>query len=121
MPRGLAGREQEAAETARVVEPQAAPGIEHEVEVVVHERRLGGVEDAKAPRHAEVQDQRARVGLDEEVLRAPADGADARACELRRQRPRHAPAQAPLAHPERVDPPADEPGLDAPARRFYLG
>ena len=32
----------------------------------------------------------------------------------------HAPAQAPLAHEQPFDAPADEPGLDAPARRFYL-
>jgi hypothetical protein len=44
-----------------------------------------------------------------------------RAGELRRQAPRHAPAQARLAHHEPLDAPADEPGLDAPARRFYLG
>ena len=87
----------------------------------MHERRRGRVEDAKASRHAEMQDERAGVGFDQQVLRAPADGADARAGKFRRERPRHAPAQAPLAYLERVDAPADEPGLDAPARRFYLG
>jgi hypothetical protein len=119
--RGLASREQDAAEPARVVEPEATPGVEHEIEVVVHERRRGRVEDAEASRHAEVQDQGAGVGFDQQVLRAPADAADARSREFRRERPRHAPAQAPLAYLERVDAPADEPGLDAPARRFYLG
>ena len=99
MPRGLAGREQQAAEPARVVEAQAAPGVEHEVDVVVRERRRRRVEDAKAPRHAEMQDQRAGVGRRpagtsragrRARMRAPASLAGSAA--------RHAPAQAPLAH-----------------------
>ena len=121
VPRGLAGREQQAAESARIVEPQASPGIEHEVDVIVRERGRAGVEDAQAPRHAEMENQRARVGRDQQVLRAPADGVDPRSADFRGKAPRHAPAQAPFAHEEALDAPADEPGLDAPARRFYLG
>ena len=120
VPARIARREQQAAEAARVVEPQAASRVEHEVEVIVRERRRSGVEDAQAAGHPEMQDQRSGIRPDEQVLGAAAHGTDACAGEPRRQRPRDAPAQAPFPHLERADPPADEPGLDAPARRLYL-
>ena len=49
VPRRLGGREQQAAEATRIVEPQASSGIEHEVDVIVRERRRARVNTRRLP------------------------------------------------------------------------
>ncbi len=65
-------RPQEAAETARVIEAQAQSGIEHDVDVVVRRRRDRALHQSQTSRHAQVQDHRAVLEIEQQVFRAPA-------------------------------------------------
>ncbi len=99
----------QAAEATWIVEPQATTGIEQQVVVIVRQQRRGRVEHAQAAGHAEMQDQAAVVQVDDQVLGAATDVADALAGDSRRQPCVDAPAQAGLAEHERGDlPPADD-------------
>ena len=75
--------------------------------MVVRFQRRRGIEHAQAAGHAEMQDQAAGVEIDDEVLGAPADIADALAGNRRGEPRIDTPAQARLAEHERGDlPPA---------------
>ena len=110
-----------AAEAARVVEADAAPRVEHDLDVIVGQALGVGLEHAQVPRHAEVHEQGPRVGLDQEVLGPAPDRADAPAGQLSLEGRRQPPAQAPLGNPDRDNPPAPQDGLKAAARRFDFG
>jgi hypothetical protein len=117
----VAGDEVHAAETPRVIEAHAPPPRQHEVDMVMGLRRLGGVDQAQAPRHAEVDDQRATVGADEQVLGAPRDALHPAALEGRLEARRQPPAQAPVAHHDRGDALALEHRRKAAAGGLDLG
>ncbi len=66
----------QAAESTRIVEAQRYAGVEQHVEVIVRDARRLGRKHAQAARHAEMQQQRSGVELEEDVLRAPPGLAD---------------------------------------------
>ena len=59
------------AEAARIVEPQCAAGVEHEVEMIMREARRVRRQHAQAARHTKVQQQRSGLELEQQVLGSP--------------------------------------------------
>ena len=110
-----------ATEAARVVEAQQASRIEHEVDVVVRAQRDVGREHAQRPGHAEVHDHGARLGVQQQVLRAALDRRDALAAQVGGERFRHGPAQCALAHDELAHDASRHVRRDAAARGFDFG
>ena len=78
-------RQHEAAETARIVEPKRAAAVEVHVDVIVRAGRQRRRQVAQAARHAEMHEQRAGVGAEQQVFGAPLEAADARVRERARQ------------------------------------
>ena len=72
----IAGGEQQAAEAARIVEAQRLAGIEFDVDVIVRDARRRRGQHAQRARHAEMQDQRAGVGFEQQVLGASSGAAN---------------------------------------------
>src|SRR5690606_4652607 len=110
-----------AAEAARVGEADYGAARDHEVDVVVRERRLAARHDAQTAGHAEVHERGAARGVQQQILAAPLDAIDGRAGEALRERAGHRPAQPALAHDHALDAVPGEYGLDAAARGLDLG
>ena len=71
--------------------------------------------------HAQVHEDRARLGVQQQVFRAPLDLVDALPAQQARQRRRHRPAQARRAHDQLVDAVAEQVRRDAAAGGFDFG
>src|SRR6266478_427196 len=85
--------------------------------VVTHSRRLRR-NDAQIAGHPQVQQQGARLELEQQVLGAPSGAHDALTGHLLRQIARHRPAQPRLVDLERDNAAPQRVGPQAPARRF---
>ena len=110
-----------AAEAAGIVEADAAPRIEQDLDVVVRQARGIGLKHPQVPRHAEVDEQRASVGAHEQVLGAAPDGMHPPAGELRLERGREAPPEPSFVDAHGDDPPAPQDGLKAATGGFDFG
>ena len=109
---GLALDEQKGAEAARIVQAHLQAAVELQRHVVMGAEGGGGIRHAQAAGHAQVQEQGAGGGGEEQVLAAPAagqHGVAGHALNLLR----HGPAQAGVAHDHALDGAADEVGADA--------
>src|SRR5437879_3249878 len=108
------GAPQHHAEAARIAEAQRR-AAENEIQMIVLARGRPRVDHAQAPRHAQMQDERAAVALEQQILATPHqpfyDPPDDEACEV----PRHAPAQIGVAHGDAGDGLAEHERLDAAA------
>ena len=80
--------------------------------------RRRGRQDAQAPGHPEVQDQRAGVGLEQQILRAPSRAPDRAAGQRLDARDIHGPAQTFVTHPQFCNAASHNVGFDATAGRF---
>ncbi len=94
---------QHGAEAARVAQAHQLAVGQHEVEVVVFLGRGGVREDAQAAAHAQVQDERAVVELDEQVFRAALQAMDGLAAQEFGQVFGNGPAQAGVADDDVAD------------------
>jgi hypothetical protein len=81
----VATRPQQRTEAARIVETQDASGFEVDVDVVMRAQRRVPLDDAQAPRHAEMEDHRAGRRIENEIFRAASDLFDALAAQLARK------------------------------------
>ena len=90
---GFFASPQQAAEAARIVEAHAQTRVEHDVDVIVQRRCSRARQQPQAARHSKVQDHRAALEIEQQVLRAASQLAQALAGGLFRQFARHAPAQ----------------------------
>ena len=113
-------RPQHAAEAARIVEAQHLPSIQKNIPMIVHPRRHRGGQHPQTSRHAEMQNQGARIERDQNVLGAPRDAAHRlmayRLLEICRDRP----AQPSFTHDHVDDAPFEQAGRDAAAGGFYF-
>jgi ligand-binding sensor domain-containing protein/signal transduction histidine kinase len=91
--RRVRGLPEQTAEAARVVETQYAVVVEHQVDMIVRCRRYAGIEHPQRSGHAEMQERRARVGVQQQVLGAPLGAFDAAADEHPLDLVRNRPAQ----------------------------
>ena len=89
--------------------------------MVVNACRGAVIDDKYAARHAKVHDRGTFIRVDQQVLRAPADGLDAATTQLVLDTAGHGPAQPAVANDDIRDGRVDEPGLDAAATGFYFG
>jgi hypothetical protein len=118
---GILGGVVQAAEAARVVEAQAQARFEQQVELIVLQARGLPGSSAQAARHAQVQDQRAALEPQQQVLGAPADRSR---CAGRPAAPASLPRSASAAGDRRCaarDAMAVGRALDAATRGFDLG
>ena len=83
--------------------------------------RRAVIDQPQAPRHAEVNDERARAAVDQQVFRAALERADGEAFDASRQRARNGRAHAPLAHDGALDAHAFHGGKQAAAGGFDFG
>ena len=113
--------EEEAAEPPRIAKPQRAAAVEQNVEVIVDAGRRVVIDDEHAARHAEVNNCRAVIRADQQVLGAPPDRVDAPAAQPALDTARNGPAQAPVAHDDVRDARIDNPRLDAAAAGLDFG
>jgi hypothetical protein len=63
-------------EAARIAQAHDGAAREHEIEMVVQRRGRCFIHDPQASRHAEVQEQRAAVAPEQQVLAAAAEACD---------------------------------------------
>ncbi len=77
-------------------------------------------EQRQAPRHAEMQNQRAGVETDENVFGAPLDRAHGLIANIGLETAGDRPAQAPLAHDGAQDPAIEQRRRNAAAGGFYF-
>ena len=111
----------QAAETAWIVESQGVPGVEHEIEMIVRDSGQVRRQDSQAAGHSQVQQERARLQLEQQVFRAALGMQDALSCNQVRQVILYAPAKSPLVELKRHDPTAYRVGLDPPAGCLNFG
>ena len=119
--RGIVGREQQAAEAARIVEAQRVSGIEFDVDVIVRNARRRDRQHAQAARHPEMQDQRAGIGLEQQVFRAASCAPDRAAGHRLDARDVHGPAQAPVVHAQSCNAASYNVRFDPAAGGFDFG
>ena len=114
-------REHEAAEAARIVEPQRAAVGEQHVDVIVQAALEGGRQIAQAARHAEMHEQRAGVRAEQQVLAAPLEPIDARTFQRARQALRNGPPKPRLANLDAGNRAANHVRRKPAARGFDFG
>src|ERR1700722_18534495 len=108
------------AEAPRVVKSQYPAAIHVHVPVIMGFRRSAGLDQAQASRHAEMQDQRAGVEADEDVLGSPIDTPNRMSLNGGFEVRRYGPAQTALAHDDLDHAPLLQGRRDAASRRFYF-
>ncbi|MNN45426.1 hypothetical protein D3C81_1597620 [compost metagenome] len=109
------------AETARVGVAQHQPRFQLDIDVLVLGRRQAQFDQAQVTRHAQVADQGADLGIDQQVLGAPLDANDTLPRQPHIQVFGDWPAQAPVTHHHAADPLAYQMGCDTPPGGFYFG
>ncbi|CAN0623584.1 protein of unknown function [Burkholderia multivorans] len=117
---GLARVPQHRAEAARIAKAQHER-VEDPVDVVVLRgggRRAVGRQHAQRARHAEMHDEPARVGFEQQVLAAPLDAQHLALAQLLAEPRGHRPAQHGGTHVDACDAAPGDKGLDAPARNL---
>jgi hypothetical protein len=114
-------REQQAAEAPRIVEAQRLSGVELDVHVIVRDARRRGRQHPQTARHAEVQDHRARVRLQQQVLGPAASAANRAANERGARLDVHRPSQSWLVDDEAIDAASHDMGFDAAAGGLDFG
>src|SRR5688572_1610494 len=91
-------RPKEAPESTRIVEAHAQAGVEHDVDVIVQLRRRGAGQQPQASGHSQVQDHRAALEVEQQVLRASPQVAHALTGSSLSELSRYTPSQARLAN-----------------------
>ncbi len=109
------------AEAPRIGVAQGLTGLQQDVDVLMLGRGRCRIHQTQAAGHAEMDDQRAALGADQQVLGAPLDGLDALAGQTHVEIFRNRPAQAPVTHQHAADALADQMRLDATAGGFDFG
>jgi hypothetical protein len=117
---GVAVDPLDGAEAAWVVEAEFHTGVEAESDVVVFAPGDGGSEDAKAAGHAEVDEEGAASGGEEEVFASARAGQDGGAFDFD-EVIGHGPAESAFLDDEFADGVADEVGADTAQGGFDLG
>ena len=117
---GVAMDPLDGAEAAGVVEPEFHAGVEAESDVVVFAPGDGGGKDAEAAGHAEVDEEGAARGGEEEVFASARAGEDGGAFDFD-EVIGHGPAEAAFLDDEFADGVADEVGADTAQGGFDLG
>ena len=118
---GVVQRPQHAAEAAGVVVAEGFAVGEADVQVVVPRRGIAGAADADGAGHAEMPDQGAGCGAEQEVFAAPVDGFNPRSGQQPRHFPRHGPPQPRLAHHHFGNALAERMGQHPPAGSLDFG
>ena len=103
-----------------IVKSEHPPALHSHVPVIVGLQRGVGFDQAQASRHAEMQDQGARVEADRDVFRAPFDASNGVTANGGFEVGRDRPAQSPFAHDDIDHPPLEQSGCNAASRRFYF-
>ncbi|MNE80371.1 hypothetical protein D3C80_1769340 [compost metagenome] len=109
------------AEAPRVGVAQRQSGLQFDIHMLVLGRRQAALDQAQAAGHAEMADQRAGFGTQQQVLGAPFDLEDQLPGQAHIEVLGNRPAQPPLAHDHAADALAFEIGRDAAAGCFDFG
>ncbi|EXF43084.1 hypothetical protein BAY1663_04502 [Pseudomonas sp. BAY1663] len=112
---------QQRAEAAWIGIAQRLAGFEQQVDVLVLGRRQTGINQAQAAGHPQMDDQRAGLEADQQVLGAPLNRLDTLTGQAHVQILGNRPAQAPVAHDHPVDALAEEMRRDTAAGSFDFG
>ncbi|MNO61990.1 hypothetical protein D3C76_526520 [compost metagenome] len=109
------------AEAPGVGVAQRQSRLQLDIHMLVLDRRQAAFHQAQAAGHAEVADQRAGLGVQQQVFRPPFHLQDALPGQAHVEVLGNRPAQAPVTHDHAADALALDMGRDAPAGGFDFG
>ncbi len=109
------------AEAPRIGVAQRLAGLQQDIDVLVLGRRQCRVNQTQASGHAQMNDQRASLGLDQQVFGTTLDGLDPLAGQTHIEVFRDRPAQPPVTHQHAADTLTDKVWLDTTAGSFDFG
>jgi len=120
MAKGISAVPQHHPETARIAQAQGG-AAENEVQMIVRSRGSLRLDDAQAPRHAQVHDERASFAFEQQIFSTPHDPSYEPADDEAGDIPLHAPAQVGVAHGDAGDGLAQNERFDAAAGDLNFG